>query len=86
MAGKDDDAVRTPRATICFQSLDFSIDNKETMDRAPKSSVPLASYSLDVIEGLGHLWLGSSRGGDQRRRAPQPSFVEVVGTLGLVWR
>jgi hypothetical protein len=84
MVGKDVDMVRPPRTTIHFWSLDFIASSKETLDKAPKALVPLASNSLDFIESLGHLRLGSLRGGDQRRRAPQPAFVEVVGTVGPV--
>jgi hypothetical protein len=55
------------------------------MERALEASVSLSRYSLDVIEGLGHLWLGPPIGGDQRRHAPRPAFAEVLGTLGSIW-
>jgi hypothetical protein len=58
MAGNDFDAVRTPRRTIHFGSLDFVAGFKETMDRASEAPVPLASNSLNVIKSFGHLCLG----------------------------
>lgn len=57
MACNDVDTARTPGAIIRFGSLDSIVGSKETMERAPEASVPLARNSLDVIEGLDHLCL-----------------------------
>lgn len=84
-ANNDSSLVLTPKMTIHFGSLNFIINDRGTMIKAPEALVLLMNESINISRSLGGLRLGSLQGGVWRRCALQPAYVEIVGMVDPVW-
>jgi hypothetical protein len=76
--------VWTPGTTIRFGSLNFVINNRGTMIRAPEALVPPTSELFDIAGSLGGLRLSSPQGSGGQQCTLQLAYEEIVGMLDLV--
>jgi hypothetical protein len=79
MASNDIGAVWTPGTTICFESLDFVVNEEREMTRASEASSPMASDLPNVTGSLGDLQLNPPEENHESQGLPRPDRTEVVG-------